>query len=62
MGNLAITPKQRGIFKVKEKPLEATHYSPSMDAYFHSDGACFVYTDDCQWIEYIGQVKDLIEV
>lgn len=47
---------------MKEKPLEATHYSPSMDAYFHFDNACFVYTDDCQWIEYIGQVKDLVEV
>lgn len=62
MGNLAITPKQRGIFKVKEKPIDATHYSPSMDAYFHSDGALFVMTDEHGWIEYTEQVKDLIEV
>ena len=47
---------------MKEKPLDATHYSPSMDAYFHSDGALFVMTDEHGWIEYNEQVKDLIEV
>lgn len=43
----------------------ATHYSPSMGAYFHFDNACFIWNDELNdWIEYtgIGHIKDLEEI
>lgn len=43
----------------------ATHYSPSMNAYFHFDCACFIWNDELdEWIEYlaIGHIKDLEEL
>lgn len=42
----------------------ATHYSPSMDAYFHFDNACFIWSDDHGWLEYtaIGKIEDLREL
>lgn len=41
----------------------ATHYSPSMDAYFHFDNAVFIWADN-EWIEYtaIGYIEDLREL
>ena len=46
-------------------PELATHYSPSMDAYFNFDNACFIWNDELDdWIEYtgIGHIKDLEEI
>lgn len=41
----------------------ATHYSPSMDAYFHFDNAVFIWSGG-EWIECtaIGHIKDLEEI
>ena len=45
-------------------PELATHYSPSMDAYFNFDNACFIWNDYYGWVEYtgIGHIKDLEEI
>ncbi len=44
---------------------DATHYSKSMDAYFHFDNAAFIWCDELErWIEYyaIRCIKDLEEL
>lgn len=47
------------------KPEQATHYSVSMNAYFHFDCACFIWSEELyQWLEYtaIGHIEDLEEL
>lgn len=42
-------------------PPLAQLYSPSLDKYFHSDNALFIF-ENGEWIEYLEKVDDLINL
>lgn len=45
----------------KTIPYSAQLYSPSLDKYFHSDNALFIFKNG-EWIEYLEKVDDLITI
>lgn len=42
-------------------PPLAQLYSPSLDKYFHSDNALFIF-ENGEWLEYLEPVFDLIQL